>query len=224
MDVRNAVTGRRSVRAFLEKDVPMEAIRGVLERAIRSPSGGNLQPWNLHVIGGQPLARLKALMREKTAAGLAGEDPPAYQIYPRDLKSPYRDRRFAVGEAMYAALGIPREDKPARMRWFANNFQLFGAPLGIFISVDRDMGAPQWADLGIMMQTIMLLLRAEGIESCPQECWALYPTLMSQCLSLPENHLIFAGIAVGYADWDAPVNGFAVERASIEELVSFIGC
>jgi DNA-binding transcriptional LysR family regulator len=42
--------------------------------------------------------------------------------------------------------------------------ECFGAPAARFCYIDRDMGSAQWADLGMYLQTIMLLLRAEGLR------------------------------------------------------------
>lgn len=222
MHVREAISSRRSVRGFLDTAVPPEVVRRVLSEALRSPSGGNLQPWHMHVVGGEPLAALKALMRERMQDASVTEDPE-YDIYPRELGAPYRDRRFEVGEAMYAQLGIPRENKAARLRWFARNYELFGAPLALFCSVDRRMGPPQWSDLGMLLQNVMLLLRAEGLDSCPQECWAIYPQTIGRFLALPPERMLFTGMAIGYADLAAPPNGLITSRAPLDEVAAFMG-
>lgn len=222
MNVTEALATRRSVRDFLPTPVPGELIRRVLTQALRAPSGGNLQPWHLHVVGGEALDRLKAGMRERLAQAPGGEGSE-YDIYPKELVSPYRDRRFAVGEAMYARLGIPREDKEARRRWFARNFQFFDAPLALFCSVDRRMGPPQWSDLGMFLQSVMLLLRAEGLDSCAQECWAIYPETIGRFLELPAERMLFTGMAIGYARRDGPLDALVTERAPLQEVARFYG-
>jgi len=216
------VSSRRSVRAFLDRPVPPDVIHRVLEAALRAPSGGNLQPWHLSIVGGEPLARLKALMRERVRDDPRGEGSE-YDVYPNELVEPYRQRRFDVGEAMYARLGIPREDRPARRAWFARNFEFFGAPLALFCTVDRRMGPPQWSDLGMLLQNVMLLLRAEGLDSCPQECWAMYPRTIGQFLQLPPERMLFTGMAIGYADRDVPLDALVTERAPLGEVAQFIG-
>jgi nitroreductase len=222
MNVNDAVASRRSIRDFLPDPVPREVIERVLTRALRAPSGGNLQPWHLHVVGGEPLAALKAIMRRRSEEAPGGE-PPDYGLYPRDLPSPYRDRRFQIGEEMYAKLGIPREDKPARLRWVARNFQLFGAPLALFCSVDRLMGPAQFADAGMLLQTVMLLLRAEGLDSCPQTSWTLYPRTLGEFLGLPADRLLLAGMAVGRANPEHPANQLVSTRAPLAEVAEFVG-
>ena len=174
------------------------------------------------MLAGEALAAFKALMQTRLAPAAAPE-PAEYDIYPRELRSPWRDRRFAVGEAMYAQLGIAREDKAARRRWFANNFAFFGAPLALFCSVDRSMGPPQWSDLGMYLQTVMLLLREEGLDSCPQECWAIYPDTVRETLQLPPERMLFCGMAVGKRDPAHPVNALVAERAALDEFVRFHG-
>lgn len=221
MHLHDAIASRRSVRAFLPDPVPADTIRRVLDRAARAPSGGNLQPWHVDVLAGEPLAALKARMQALLAAGT--QETPAYAVYPPDLPSPWRERRFQIGEQMYARLGIPREDKAARRRWFARNFAFFDAPMALFCSVDRIMGPPQWADLGMYLQTVMLLLRAEGLDSCAQECWAMYPETVGQAIALPAGRMLFTGMSIGVADTAHPVDGLVSERAPLEETVRFHG-
>lgn len=222
MNIQEAVASRRSVRQFLATPVPAPVIRRVLEQALRAPSGGNLQPWHLHVVGGDRLDALKALMRERLAENPRGEGSE-YDIYPRELVAPYRDRRYAVGEQMYERLGVPREDRFARLRWFARNYEFFGAPLALFCSVDRRMGPPQWSDLGMLLQTVMLLLRAEGLDSCAQECWAAFPKTVGEFLALPAERMLFTGMAIGHADPRHVLDGFRAERAPLDEVAEFIG-
>jgi nitroreductase len=225
MNVTDALAARRSIRDFLPKPVPGELIRRVLATAARSPSGGNLQPWHIDVLAGDKLAELLALMRERQAAALAGDasDTPEYDIYPKELVSPYRDRRFQIGEDMYAALGIPREDRAARLRWFARNYQAFGAPVLLFCSVDRRMGPPQWSDLGMYLQSVMLLLQEEGVDSCAQEAWSVYPRTVGNFIGIPPERMLFTGMAIGYRNPDHPVNSVVARRAPLEEFARFHG-
>ncbi len=222
MQVSEAVQSRLSVRAFLPAPVPADAMRRVLERAARAPSGGNLQPWFVDVLAGAALEDFRAAVRRD----MAPDAPPQeaeYAVYPPNLASPWRERRFEVGEDMYALLGIAREDKAARRRWFANNFDFFGAPMGLFCTVDRRMGPPQWSDLGMFLQTVMLLLREEGLDSCPQECWAMVPETVRRHLALPPERMVFCGMSVGYRDPAHPVNALESKRAPQEEWLRFHG-
>lgn len=221
MKVSEAINTRRSIRGFLDTTVPEETMRRILQTASRAPSGGNLQPWHIQVVHGERLAALKRIMQQRIAEAPQGEDTE-YDIYPRELVSPYLERRYRVGEDLYGHLGIPREDKAARSTWFARNFAFFDAPMALFCSVDRRMGPPQWADLGMFLQNVMLLLREEGLHSCPQECWAIYPKTMGTFLKIPAQRMLFTGMAIGYADWSAPANALVAERAALEEFAEFI--
>ncbi|MFN7177457.1 MAG: nitroreductase [Thermaurantiacus sp.] len=222
MRVSEAVAARKSIRGFLPNPVPRETIARVLERAARAPSGGNLQPWHIDVVAGERLDALKAIMAQRVMEAPKGEDTE-YDIYPKELPSPHRDYRFQVGEDLYGAVGIPREDRMARLMWFARNFQFFGAPLAIFCSVDRRMGPPQWSDLGMYLQTVMLLLLEEGLDSCPQECWAIYPKTVGEFLGLPPERMLFCGMAIGVKDPDEPANGFETRRAPLADFTRFHG-
>jgi nitroreductase len=222
MLVSEAVALRRSVRGFLPTPVDPAVIRRVVEAAARAPSGGNLQPWHIDVVAGAPLEELKAIMRRRMAEAPGGE-PTEYDIYPKVLPAPYKDYRFAVGEELYRALGIPREDKMARMMWFARNFQFFGAPVALFCTVAKTMGPPQWSDLGMYLQTLMLLLREEGLDSCPQECWAIYPATIRDFLGTPEDRMLFTGMAIGFKDDADPANAARPARAPLADFATFRG-
>jgi nitroreductase len=222
MNVSEAIASRRSVRAFSSKPVPQDILRDVLERAARAPSGGNVQPWRLYALAGEPLEALKARMRERLSSH-PSPDPLEYGIYPENLWEPHRTERFRVGEMMYAELGIPREDKARRLLWFRNNYELFGAPIGLFCYIDKRMGPPQWSDLGMYLENVMLLLRERGLDSCPQECWSLYNRLVAEIVGSPPELLLFCGMAIGYADEDAPVNGLKSERMRLEDFAELSG-
>lgn len=222
MDVTEAVLSRRSVRRFLPDPVPREVLERVLHKAQRAPSGGNVQPWNAKVLAGEPLARLVAVVAEVIPQGRAAHSPE-YAVYPPELDGAYEARRFGVGEAMYAALGIGREDKRGRLAQFMSNFRAFDAPTLMLVHTPRYMGPPQWSDMGMWLQTVMLLLREEGLDSCAQEAWAVYQKQVRECVSLPEDHVFFCGLAIGWRDPAAPVNQFDVPRAPLEEVVSFEG-
>ncbi len=207
MNVSDAVAARVSVRAFKPDPVPAALLRELLEKAHRAPSGGNLQPWRVHAIAGAPLEALKA----KVGANLGGEQPE-YDVYPENLWDPFRTRRFECGEDLYATIGIPRDDKPARLRQLFKNTQFFGAPVGIFFSLDRKLGPPQWSDVGMYMQTLMLLAVEAGLATCAQEFWARYPKTVGEFLGLPDDHMLFSGMALGYADESEPINSLRTRR------------
>jgi nitroreductase len=222
MNVSEAVATRRTVRAFLDKPVDQAVLRRVLEKAQNAPSGGNTQPWNATVITGEPLAKLLADVAAILPEGTA-RHKPEYAIYPPELDGAYAERRKGVGEAMYAALEIPRDNKMGRLMWFAKNFQAFGAPVLMLIHTPRYMGRPQWSDIGMWLQTVCLLLREEGLDTCPQEAWAIYQEQIRAVVDIPEDHIFFCGMGIGWRDPDAPVNQFPVPRAPLDEAIRWEG-
>ena len=222
MNVSEAVASRRSVRGFRDTPVDPAVIRRVVEKAGRAPSGGNVQPWHIDVVAGAPLLELKAIMAKRIAEAPGGE-PTEYHIYPKELPEANKRYRFEVGEELYRALGIPREDKMQRLMWFARNFQFFGAPVALFCTVAKTMGPPQWSDLGMYLQTLMLLLREAGLDSCPQECWAIYPATIRAFLGTPDDRMLFTGMAIGFIDNADPANAARPGRAQLADFASFRG-
>ncbi|MGW6405188.1 nitroreductase [Streptomyces sp. NPDC055134] len=220
MDVYEAVTSRRAVRGFSGSEIPGEVLQRVLSAAAWAPSGSNIQPWHAYVLTGGPLAELKKRAGERLAAGDPW-DEPEYEQYPSALKSPYCERRSAFGEQRYGALGIAREDLEARQRASSANWDCFGAPAALFCYIDRDLGAPQWSDVGMYLQTVMLLLRAEGLHSCTQMAWAKFHRSVAEVLSPPNELVLFCGMSIGFEDLAA--DRARTGRAPLDETVTFVG-
>lgn len=222
MHVRDAVISRYSCRAFLPTPVPEETVRAIVEDAARAPSGGNLQPWRVHALAGEPLEAIKRNIAARPDELPRGEGAE-YTIYPQPLKEPYESRRRQVGEMLYSAIGVPRADRAGRYRQYAQNFQFFGAPVGLFITTDRSMGPPQWSDLGMFIQNISLLARGHGLHTCAQEAWTHWHKTLSEFLRLPESEMLFCGVALGYEDKDAPINQWRSPREPLDAFASFTG-
>lgn len=216
MDVTTAVDRRMTVRAFLPDPIDDELIAELLAKAARAPSGGNVQPWRIYVVNGEATDRFRAFVASRPS------EEPAYDVYPPNLIEPYRTSRYELGEQMYAAIGIPRENRPARLRQVAKNFELFGAPGSIFCFVDRIMGPPQWADLGMFLQTFMLLAQEAGIDTCPQEAWANREQAVAEFVGAPPELRIFCGVAFGRADTAHPINNFRSRREPLETWATFV--
>ncbi len=223
MNVTEAVASRRSCRAFLDTPVPGDTLRAILDAARRTPSGGNLQSWWVYALAGEPLAELKSAVRAQVMANPRGDGTQEYDIYPPGLGEPYRTRRFKAGEDLYATLGIPREDKMARLLQLARNYDFFGAPVGLFFYLDRSLGPPQWSDVGMYMQTVMLLAREHGLHTCAQEIWSLVSGTVGKFLQVPPNLMLFSGMALGHADRSHSINTLRTERAMLEEFASLRG-
>ncbi len=219
MDVSEAIKTRRTCRGFLNKPVPKEILVEILEKAMRSPSGGNLQPWRVYVVTGNVMQKIIEGVRE----GAPESQGAQYEVYPPHLKEPYRTRRFEIGEALYNILGVSREDKAIRLKWFARNYEFFGAPAGMFFTMDRIMQQGQWADLGMFMQSIMLLAREYGLHTAPQESWAAWTPLIIKTLNIPDNEMLFCGMSIGYEDPNHPLAKLHSQRAPLTEIASFHG-
>ena len=219
MDVYEAVRSRRAERGFTDQPVPKEVLERVLSAAAWAPSGSNLQPWNIYVLTGAPLAQLKELAVERVAA-CDDWDEREFVMYPPNLKSPYGERRSAFGKERYSALGVAREDWEARARAAIANWDCFGAPAAVFCYIDRELGLPQWADLGMYLQSVMLLLRAEGLHSCPQMAWSQVRKSVAEIVSPPDELILFCGMSIGYED--VTVDYIRTGRAPLEKTVTFI--
>jgi nitroreductase len=216
VNVTDAVNARKSVRAFLPDPVSNEVIAELLTVASRAPSGGNVQPWRIYVVNGESMTRFREFLADRPV------EAPAYDIYPSPLNEPYRTSRFKVGEDMYATLGIERDDKAGRLAQFAKNLDFFGAPAAIFCFIERTMGPPQWSDLGMFLQTFMLLAQEAGLDTCPQEAWAVYENAVREFVGAPAEQRIFCGVAIGHADPDAPINSLTTEREPLDVFATFV--
>lgn len=217
MEVVDAVYKRMSVRQFTSEPVSDEVLRQLLADSSRAPSGGNVQPWRIYVVNGESLTRMREFLTTKPPV-----EEPEYLIYPDGLTEPYRTARFELGEQMYATLGIAREDKAGRRKQFAHNNDFFSAPAAMFCYVDRQMNAPQWSDLGMFLQTFMLLAVDKGLGTCAQEYWSVRHGAVTEFVGAPENEMLFCGIAIGHVDETAPVNTLKSQRFSVGEFAKFV--
>ncbi|MGB7420014.1 MAG: nitroreductase [Erythrobacter sp.] len=218
MNVTDAVKSRRSVRQFLDKPVELETLRRVMDTARWAASGCNYQPWEASILTGQPLKELQAKITST---------PPQQLEYDWDApksEDAYKQRLHGISKGLFEALGIARDDGAARMAAMGRNATSFGAPAVMFVYFPRLMKEPQWSDTGMWLQTVALLLREEGLDSCFQEFMAYYADVIREHLGLDhDRYMFFCGMAIGYRDPDAPVNNFERERVPLEEHVRFIG-
>lgn len=217
--VSKALETRITVRDFLDTPVPEDILKDILTKALRSPSGGNLQPWKLHVMTGDTLAEFKKRAAERTLAGKVEE--PTYRAYPSPLWEPQRSWRYKLGEDMYAKLDISRENKLGRLVWLAQNAKFFEAPVGIIITGDKGLEMPQYMDIGILLQSIMLLAREKGLHTAPQGWWRNWTSVCHEMLDIPEDEEVLVGMSLGHGNPNNPVNDLYADRAELAEVAKF---
>ena len=217
MEVSEAVNSRQSIRAFTDQEVSDELIQRLLEKSARAASGGNLQPWKIFVINNETMINFLKFQEDWT-----DPETPAYDIYPENLSEPYKTSRYEVGAEMYSILDIDRDDKEGRFKQMLENFKFFGAPSAFFCFVDRQMGRPQWSDLGMFLQNFMLLAKEAGLDTCPQEAWAIKQESVTAFVKAPDELMLFCGMAIGYKDDEAKINKLRTERRPFQDWATFV--
>jgi nitroreductase len=222
LTVTEAINTRKSVRAYKDRPVDQSLLRDILTQAGKTSSGSNLQPWKLHVLTGEVKAALTAKVSERMISNPAGEEADI-PIYPEKLAEPWRSRRFECGETMYQTLGIGREDKLERLGQVVRNFEFFGAPVGLIFTLDRSLCESQIIDVGLIAQNIQLLAKEQGLDTCAQASWTMWPQTIREVLGLPQNEMVVLGMSLGYADEQAKVNETVQSRLALEDFVSWYG-
>lgn len=220
LTVEEAIVGRQSIRAYAKTPIPHEVVSRVLETAGRAPSGSNIQPWKVWVVEGEPL---KGLTDEVLKAyDTTGEAQREYNYYPVNWREPYQARRRACGWGLYGTLGITREDKAGMHAQRRQNFEFFGAPMGLIFTIDRDLETGSWLDCGMYLQSVMIAARQWGLETCPQAAFASFHTVIRERLAIPDAEMVICGMAIGYPDTSAKVNSFRTEREPLSTFVRFV--
>ncbi|MCU4178547.1 nitroreductase [Bosea sp. BH3] len=219
--VEHAIRSRRAVRGFLPDPVDPALMRHLIDLAAQSPSGTNMQPWKLRVIGPQTRARLEAAL---LAALEAGERPGVeeYRYYPEHFREPYLARRRKVGWDLYGLLGVVKGDTEGMKRQTAANLRFFDAPVALMLTIDRDLEIGSWLDLGMFIQTLLVATQGHGLDSCPQAIFAQFHTIVRRELVIPENEIVVCGIAIGKADPEAPANRLVPEREPVESFTTWL--
>ncbi len=219
MDVVQALGARKSVRAFKKDPVPEALIREIFEQAALAPSNCNTQPWRVDLVSGDSRDRLEQRLVAAAMSGKPGE--PEFQGGVIGIEGIYKTRQWDCAMALYGMLGIEREDKMARNIQMLQNFRFFGAPHGAFLSMSHKFGPVNAVDVGIYLQSLMLLMASNGLASCAQGALAFYPQQVREVVDLPEDYGILCGLSFGYADEDAVVNQVTTDRVPLQDNVHF---
>ena len=222
--VDGVIRNRRSVRAFLPTSVSRETVLEILDVAARAPSGTNTQPWQVIVVTGE---KKEALSRELVETALDpardAEHTQEYAYYPEKWVAPYIDRRRKVGYDLYGLLGIAKGERERMEQQFAKNYTFFGAPVGLFFTIDRVMGQGSWLDYGMFLQNVMIAARARGLDTCPQAAFCKYHRIIARHLEIPSERMLVCGMALGHEDSSAIENTLRTEREPASGFVSFLG-
>lgn len=221
MHIDDALTKRRSARAFRPDPVPRDVLEDILRIAARAPSGTNVQPWKIHVVAGEVRARLE----REVLAHRETRPPDEKPEFPRTgkRKEPYISRMRKLGKEMYTLLGVPKGDQEANWRQWGRNYQFFDAPVGLILTIDKDLDMMSYVDVGMFAMAIMLAAKARGLDTCAQGAWNNYWTVTRRILNVPDDQYIIFGISLGYADEDDPVNTLVADREPLEAFATFHG-
>jgi nitroreductase len=216
--VDSVIRKRRSTRAFRPEPVPAGTIRQILELAARAPSGTNMQPWRVYLLG-KPM--IDTVSKAISASGIRPDRAPwdDYRYYPDVFPEPYLSRRRQVGAALYGVLGIKRREVSRMRAQFERNYRFFDAPTGLFVTIDRRLEKGSWLDLGMFMQTLVLAAQARGIASCVQAAFAPFHHQIRPLIGMGDEEVLVCGIALGRPDESRPENALRTERAPLDEWV-----
>ena len=218
LNLIDAIYKRRSVRGYLDREVPREVLDRIFEVAQQSPSNCNVQPWKVYIASGALKNRLRDQMVADTAAGVAPN--PDFE-YRGDFVDEYRTRQVECAVALYSNMGIERSDKEGRKRAVLRNFEFFDAPYIAFIGMDQRFGTTVAIDVGMWAQTLMLTMVAFGLHSCPMGTMRSYPDLVREAFDIKDGTKILFGISFGYEDQSVAANATRTRRDPISASVVF---
>ncbi len=218
--VDEAITSRRSVRAFLPDSVSRKTIEEILAVSARAPSGTNMQPWKVYVVTGETK---KALSDAILDCGIRAEkiEWDEYKYYPTRFFEPYLTRRRTVGYGLYGKLGIGKREIEKMRAQHDRNFVFFDAPVGMIFTIDRRLEQGSWVDYGMFLENIMIAARARGLHTCPQAAFAPYHRQIRPVLGIPDEEIVICGMALGYEDESAPENELRTDREPLEDWAVF---
>ena len=220
MNLNELIKSRYSVRRFTDDTVDIKTIREILEISSNAPSGGNIQPWKVYVVTGRTKEKLIKKVLNNFDNGV--QEKIEYDIYPNPLDEEYKRRRSECARDMYTALSIKQDDTELRLSQIRENFKFFGAPVGMIVTIDSAFAENGWGHVGMFIQNICLSAVDNDMGTCLQESWSIYPETVKDFLNIPDNEVVWCGIALGYPNKEHPINNYRTSRESIEKFVTFI--
>ena len=220
MNIKEAIEKRFSVSAFTKEVPDIETIKAILKTAGTAPSGGNIQPWKVYVL----TENAKNELSKKTLYNFDNgvQEDIEYDIYPKPLADEYKKRRYECGADMYNALAIGKDDLDSRFKQIRENYNFFGAPLGMIITIDKSFGKNGWGHVGMFLENLWLSAIDYGLGICLQESWSIYPKTVKEVTKHPDNEIVWCGVAVGYEDSSNPINQYRTKREDLDSFVKFI--
>jgi nitroreductase len=219
MNVEEALCQRKSVRAFLDKDVDESMINAILDVARHAPSGANTQPWHVAVVTGETKRKLQAQIESAFRKGDKGGAD--YTYYPEEWVEPYKSRRKACGMQLYSTLKIGRKDKQRQLDQWAANYRAFDAPVLLLFFMDKHMKTGSFIDYGMFLQSFMLAALEHGLATCPQAAFADYAEIIKLTLDYPQDDILLCGMSLGFEDETALVNSYRTPREGVESFTRY---
>ncbi len=218
MDIITAIKTRKSIRGYLPEMVPQKIIREILEAAVRAPSAINTQPWEITVVCGEVLEKIKQDTVARVKSGMPAGGGDAYT-------GKYKQRRIELAKELFRLMEIEREDRAKRDEWLLRGFRFFDAPVAIYLSADKALLQDGWAanDIGALAQTICLAALNYGLGTCIEEQGAKFQDIIREHTGIPEDKTVLSAIAFGYPDPDFPANRLVSSRASVDEVTRWLG-
>jgi nitroreductase len=219
MEIIEAIEGRKSIRAYKNLPVSREILAKIIGTSLHSPSATNLQPWNLYVVGGDVLEKIR---QENVDRFLSGGKPTFEE---HELDASYRLRRSELARDLFALLGIQREDKDKRKEWATKGHSYFDAPSVIIITLDHSVLSGTWSLLAIgsFIQSLCLSALEYGLGTCISEQGVAYHDILRRHIDIPETQRIVISVILGYPDLSAPENQLVSTRISVDEAVHWYG-
>ena len=220
MNILDAIQGRQSIRSFQKKEVSIKIIEKILSISRFAPSGGNTQPWKIYVLSQKLMKELEESVFSNLDNGIS--ETANFNIYPQPMSDHLKNRVKECGKLMYEALEIGKEDVEGRLNQLKQNFSFFGAPVGMLVTVEKEVDLNGWGHVGHFIQNICLSSMEFGLGTCLQESWSMYPETAQKIVKFSESEILWCGIALGYPDEDHPINNYRTPRENLKNFAKFL--
>ena len=219
MEIIDAIQMRKSIRGYKPDPIPKDVLRKILEASVRSPSAMNTQPWEITILTGKALDKVRRGNVEMLNSGVK----PALATH-KPYQGIHRQRQVDLAIHIFQLMGIAREDKGRRAEWLERGFRFFDAPTAIILSLDDSVEESlALLDLGALCQSICLVALDYGLGTCIEDQGIFFPEVLRKSLGIPKSKRIVISIAIGYPDWDFPANKLESNRESVENVTTWFG-